>query len=123
MDISTVVGLVLAIGLVLGSILMGGGLGDFIDPPSAMIVIGGSFAATLMNFELRVAITTIQVVKKCFLVKLPSPAEVIEQFRDFMAYSERHSRTRNGNLNSCSRTGYGTQVAKSKFAADCNCRP
>ena len=89
MDISTVVGLVLAIGLVLGSILMGGGLGDFIDPPSAMIVIGGSFAATLMNFELRVAITTIQVVKKCFLVKLPSPAEVIEQFRDFATAARR----------------------------------
>ena len=89
MDISTVIGLVLAIALVLGSIMMGGGLGDFIDIPSLMITVGGSFAAVLINFQLPVALGAMNVVKKCFLVKMPTPAEVIAQFREFATTARR----------------------------------
>lgn len=89
MDISTIIGLVLAIGLVLGSILIGGGLGDFVDVPSLMITVGGSFAAILINFQLPVAFGAINVIKKCFLVKVPEPSEVIAQFRDFATAARR----------------------------------
>lgn len=89
MDISTVIGLVLAIGLVLGSIMMGGGLGDFVDVPSLMITVGGSFAAILMNFQLKVALSAMNVVKKCFLVKVQTPDEVISQFREFATTARR----------------------------------
>ncbi|GAB5440166.1 MAG: MotA/TolQ/ExbB proton channel family protein [Fuerstiella sp.] len=89
MDISTVIGLVLAIGLVVGSILLGGGLGDFIDVPSLMITVGGSFAAVLINFQLPVALGAMNVIKKCFLSKMPTPAEVIEQFRGFATTARR----------------------------------
>ena len=89
MDISTVIGLVLAIGLVLGSIMMGGGLGDFVDVPSLMITVGGSFAAILMNFQLKVALSALNVVKKCFLVKIQTPDEVINQFREFATTARR----------------------------------
>ena len=40
MDVATLIGIVLGFGLILGSILIGGGLGAFIDIPSALIVIG-----------------------------------------------------------------------------------
>ncbi len=89
MDISTVIGLVLAIGLVLGSIMMGGGLGDFIDVPSLMITVGGSIAAVLINFQLKVAMGAANVVKKCFLVKIQTPDEVISQFREFATTARR----------------------------------
>lgn len=89
MDISTVIGLVAAIGLVLGSILMGGGLGDFIDIPSAMIVVGGSGAAILMNFQLPVALGAANVIKKCFLIKVQTPDEVIRQFREYATTARR----------------------------------
>ena len=89
MDISTVIGLVLAIGLVLGSILMGGGLGAFIDAPSLMITVGGSIAAVLINFQLKVALGAANVVKKCFLVKIQTPDEVISQFREFATTARR----------------------------------
>ncbi|MCA9085905.1 MAG: motility protein A [Planctomycetaceae bacterium] len=89
MDISTIVGLILAIGLVLGSIFIGGGLGDFIDIPSAMITVGGSFAAVLINFPLKTALSTMNVVKNCFLVKLPAPPDVIAQFRNFATTARR----------------------------------
>ena len=82
MDLATVIGLILAIGLVLGAIVLGGGgLMPFIDAPSMMIVIGGSFAATLINFPLKTVIGVINVVKNCFFLKLPTPLEVIERFK------------------------------------------
>ncbi len=89
MDISTVIGLILAIGLVLGSIMIGGGLGAFIDVPSLMITVGGSIAAVLINFPLKKAFSAFAVVKKCFLVRLPTPTEVIAQFREFATTARR----------------------------------
>ena len=89
MDISTVIGLILATGLVLGSIILGGGLGPFIDGPSLMITVGGSIAAVLINFQLKVALSTFSVLKKCFLVKIVSPQEVITQFREYATTARR----------------------------------
>lgn len=48
MDLGTVVGLVLAFGLIIGAMMIGGGVAPFIDPQSAMIVLGGTFAATMV---------------------------------------------------------------------------
>ena len=54
MDLASVVGLLVAVSLILGSILMGSApLTAFIDVPSMMVVLGGSTAAALMSFPLR----------------------------------------------------------------------
>jgi chemotaxis protein MotA len=90
MDIATIVGLVLGIGLVVGSIALGGGgLGPFFNVPSLMITIGGSFAALLINFPLKKVLGVLSVVKKCFTVKLPTPVEVINQFKDLATVARR----------------------------------
>ena len=89
MDIATIVGLLLATGLVLGSIFIGGGLGPFINVPSLMITVGGSFAAVLINFSLKKTLTTFSVVKNCFFFKLPTPNEIIDQFRDYATTARR----------------------------------
>ena len=90
MDIATIFGLALGIILVLGSILMGsGGLVPFINYPSMMITIGGSFAALLINFPLSSCLGVFGVVKNCFTQQLPSPAEVIDQFKDLSAIARR----------------------------------
>ena len=47
MDIATIVGAVVAFGLVGGSVAMGGGAA-FINAPSAMIVIGGTAGAIML---------------------------------------------------------------------------
>ena len=53
MDKATPAGLLLGVGLILVSIALGGGgLMPFIDAPSLLIVVGGSIAATLINFPL-----------------------------------------------------------------------
>ncbi len=52
MDIATVVGIVLAFGLIVWSILLGGSLSGFIDLPSVAVVLGGTIGALLINFPL-----------------------------------------------------------------------
>ena len=84
MDIGTVIGLIAGIGLVVGSIMMGGGgIGPFINIPSAMITIGGSFAALLINFPLGAVLGTAGVIKNCFMQKLPVAGEVVASFKEF----------------------------------------
>ena len=52
MDLASLVGVVAGVGLVLASILMNSGLDLFINIPSAMIVLGGTLAATLIAFPI-----------------------------------------------------------------------
>lgn len=84
MDIATIIGLIAGFGLIFTSIAMGGGngLSAFIDPPSLMITVGGSCAALLINFPLKVCLSSMSVIKKCFLSSLPEPKDLIEQFKN-----------------------------------------
>ncbi len=83
MDIATIVGLILGFGLILVSIAIGGsGLGVFIDTPSMLIVFGGSIAALLINFPLSSCLSTLSVIKKAFLFKLPESQQVILTFKE-----------------------------------------
>ena len=90
MDIATIIGLLLGTGLVIGSILIGGGgLGPFMNVPSLMIVVGGSLAALLINFPLKSVLGVFGVVKNCFTVKLPTSMETIEKFKDLATIARR----------------------------------
>ncbi|CCQ91994.1 MotA1 [Nitrospina gracilis 3/211] len=50
MDIATLLGIFIGIGLILVSILQNSGLDLFVSAPSVMIVLGGTFAATLVAY-------------------------------------------------------------------------
>ena len=90
MDIATIIGLILGIGLVVGSIAIGGGgLGPFFNVPSLMITVGGSVSALLINFPLKTVLGVVGVVKKCFTMKLPSPMATIAQFKEFATIARR----------------------------------
>ena len=90
MDIATILGLVLGIGLVIGSILIGGGgLDGFIDTPSLMITVGGSIAALLINFPLAKVLGVFNIIKKCFLTKLPASHDVIFRFKEYASIVRR----------------------------------
>ncbi len=52
MDITTVIGLVIGIAVVFLAILTGSSLWIFLNIPSILIVLGGTFAATLIKFPL-----------------------------------------------------------------------
>ena len=80
MDIASVIGVVLAAVLIVGSILIGGGsLGAFIDPASVMVVVGGAIAAAMISFPLKTFLGVFGVSMRVFLYKLESTPELIEQ--------------------------------------------
>ncbi len=81
MDLSSVIGVVLAFGLILTAILTAEGstLSAFIDYPSMMVVIGGALAATMISFPLKSFLGAPMVAKKVFLNKAENIAELIEQ--------------------------------------------
>ncbi|OGV54796.1 MAG: flagellar motor protein MotP [Lentisphaerae bacterium GWF2_52_8] len=65
MDIGTIIGLVLASGLILYSLAVGpGGVATFIDIPSIMIVFGGTFGAVLITFPMAKVKEVISVTRK-----------------------------------------------------------
>jgi len=80
MDIATLLGIVSAFGLVVLAILMDGGMSIFINPPSLMIVVGGTLGATMINYPLKEVLGAVNVLKHVFFAK-PVPAkEITSQF-------------------------------------------
>ncbi|MGD9054049.1 MAG: motility protein A, partial [Desulfobacterales bacterium] len=61
MDITTLIGIVVAFGLVIISILMGGDGGWFVNYPSLMIVFGGTMGATFLAYPLSEVLGVIKV--------------------------------------------------------------
>ena len=91
MDIATVIGIVLAFGLILTSIIMGTGLGAFIDIPSIIIVIGGTIASLLISYPLPTVIGAIKVFMKSIFGAPPNPQELIEQIVELAVKARKES--------------------------------
>jgi chemotaxis protein MotA len=83
MDLATILGIVIGFGLVIASLVMGGSPAVFINLPSALIVIGGTIGATLINYPLKNVIGVIGVIKNTFFYKLDSPSKIIDQFLEY----------------------------------------
>jgi chemotaxis protein MotA len=82
-DIATLIGIVIAFGLMLWAILLGSPLSVFIDIPSVAIVFGGSIGVALINYPLADIIGMIAIVKKTVLIKEPDTNKLIAQLLDF----------------------------------------
>ena len=90
MDIATIAGTFAGIGLIVLAILQNdGSLLIFLDSSSAMIVLGGTIAATLINFPLASVMGVISVVKKTFLHQEMEPGVVIGTMVDFAEVARR----------------------------------
>ncbi|MCZ6596400.1 MAG: motility protein A [Planctomycetota bacterium] len=80
MDITTLIGMVLGFTLVGFAMATGeGGLAGFVHGPSLMIVGGGTFAVTLINFPLSEVKQLIKVSLRTLLFKKTAPREEIER--------------------------------------------
>jgi len=82
-DILTPIGLVLAIGFIFFAISQGnGGIGMFIDIPSFLITIGGSFAAVLITFDME----TVKKIPSALKMSIVSPSvnkvDLVDQFKE-----------------------------------------
>ena len=83
------IGFVMAFGLVIAGILQSGSLTTFIDPPSVLIVVGGTIGATLVNYSLSQVLGVIGVLKNAFFSQSYSPDKWIEVLVEFAGKSRR----------------------------------
>jgi|TARA_R110002050_G_scaffold291232_3_gene445561 chemotaxis protein MotA len=78
-DIATLVGLLGSFGIVIAAIVTGGDPGVFINPPSLLIVIGGSIFVVLMKFTLGQFLGAGKVAAKAFMYKSLNPEDIIAE--------------------------------------------
>lgn len=83
MDLSTLIGIVAAFGLMLMAILQGGPLTIFINVPSILIVFGGTFGNTLVHYPFSDVFDAMNVAKKTFMYKEMSINNLIVQLMEF----------------------------------------
>lgn len=89
MDLATLIGLVIAWGLIIATIALGAAAGVFINVPSLAIVVGGTFAVVMMRFSLGQFIGSIKTATKAFLHKTESPNELIETVVELAAVARK----------------------------------
>ena len=80
MDLATIAGIFSGIFLIMTALFLGGGIGTFFNIPSMMIVVGGTIAATLINFPLDQVIATMKVARKVIKAKEENHINTIKQF-------------------------------------------
>jgi chemotaxis protein MotA len=77
MDLATIIGIVLGVGLILAAILMKSGLGPFIDPASMAVVLGGSAAAVLISFPLGQVTNIFKIFRNALFSKPLDPVQSV----------------------------------------------
>ena len=78
MDLATLIGIVVGFGLIIGSILLNGSLGAFLDAPSALIVVGGTIATTFIMERMDRVLGAIKVAKNAFFNKGSDVSDTVE---------------------------------------------
>jgi chemotaxis protein MotA len=88
-DITTLIGILVAFGLVIISIMTGGTFTWFINYPSLMIVVGGTMGATLLAYPLSEVMSVFKVAKHVFLHQSKSVQNLIALLVDFAKKARR----------------------------------
>ncbi len=83
MNISLIVGWVIAVGLVLYGILSGGKIDDFIDMPSVYITVGGTIGCLIASFPLSYLAGVPKKLKIALLPKKYKPEKYIEEIVEY----------------------------------------
>ena len=79
MDTATIIGLLLAFGMMYASVIMGGGqLSSFWDTASVLMVFGGTTGAIMMAFPLKVLLKAPKSMLKLVLNKSDNPKDTIK---------------------------------------------
>jgi chemotaxis protein MotA len=91
MDIATIIGLVMGFGAVFGGAALEGlHMGALIQPTAAIIVLGGTAAATIVSFPLATLLTAVKDLKKVFLPPKDDPEAVIKNIINYAAKARRN---------------------------------
>lgn len=83
MDIATLTGIIIFLGFVFGAIYHGGGVEGFLpflNMEAALIVMGGTFCALLINFPLSSVISSGKILKKVLTTKGEDTSKLVSTF-------------------------------------------
>lgn len=89
MDIATIIGILLGMLAVIGSIVAGSGAKTFLHVPSLILTIGGMLCATLIHFSLPQFLAIFSIIKKTIVTQIPSTSELIQKMVNFAAINRR----------------------------------
>ena len=78
MDLATLIGFLVAAGIIMSAIVLGGDPMMFFNVPSLLVVGGGTIGAVLMQFSLGQFLGAMKVGMKALFHKLSTPKELIE---------------------------------------------
>lgn len=91
MDITTIVGLITGIVVVTLAIMTGSDLAIFLNLPGFLIVVGGTFAATLIKFPLYNVLVAFTVgIRAAFVNEIDEPRELINQAIRLTKYARKN---------------------------------
>lgn len=79
MDIATLLGLFGALGVIVSSIFLGGSVSTFVNVPSIVVVVGGTFMVSLCQISLAQFFGSFKVTLSAFMHKSISPEALIEE--------------------------------------------
>lgn len=79
MDLASLIGLIGAIGMIVGAMISGGGVGPFIDVPSILIVFGGTLFAVMYLLPMGVFLGHFGAMAKCFMPSTFKTEQLIEK--------------------------------------------
>jgi len=88
-DLATVLGIIGGVVLFSIAIVANGSILEFVHVPSMLIVLGGTFAATLINFPLPSVLEVSRILKNVFLEKTKNPDEIIRILVDLAETARR----------------------------------
>ena len=79
MEIATLIGLLGGFGIIIGAIATGGDIMLFVNLPSILIVVGGTFMVTLMQVSLKDFLGSFNIGMKAFFYKTDDANQLIEE--------------------------------------------
>lgn len=82
MDLATLLGMIGAMGIVVAAILTGGSAPLFVNVPSILIVIGGTFLVVMVKFSLGQFLGAFRVAGRAFANKPHDPEKLIKEIVD-----------------------------------------
>jgi chemotaxis protein MotA len=89
MDIASIIGLIGAVGMILGALISGGGIGPFIDVPSILIVFGGTFFAVMYTAPLPTFLGSFAVMAKAFPPPIKKMDQLVERMSELAAIARK----------------------------------
>jgi chemotaxis protein MotA len=89
MDLATIIGMVVSFGLISTAIILNGDPLLFFDAPSALLVLGGTFGATLTQYPLASFLQIGSLIRKTIVSRTPETSLIIDQFMDYAGRARR----------------------------------